>query len=177
MGSGNPRKAKGEHGGIDAPPAWIYSEILSTQTAWEGGLYKLVMTFPEGPLSPLLILLANMLLLIDYPAKPPKCHFLSSDCFPRRLLTWFIQANLLLLCSIPTCTPQALYACQSWTKRSHGNLQLQSSRCVVAIMGLHSLCNYITRSYSEYRIYSTIQMWMTPPKAMLIRCSSEFFFC
>jgi hypothetical protein len=61
------------------------------QTPWEGGVYKLVMTFPEGELSLAfpqcsdlfqLDLNADVINLVsppDYPSKPPKCAHPSSS--------------------------------------------------------------------------------------------------
>ncbi|KAI6005874.1 ubiquitin-conjugating enzyme 9 [Pisolithus albus] len=46
-------------------------------TPWEGGLYKLTMTFPEGMNGLIYCLVQSFqsIYLPDYPSKPPKCKF------------------------------------------------------------------------------------------------------
>lgn len=90
------------------------------KTIWEGGLFKLEVTFPE-----------------EYPTKPPKCTFLlASTCVATKLrlgvvifmLTDTSQASLYLRYSTPTCTHQVQSACPSSTKKKVGSLRSQSRR-------------------------------------------------
>jgi len=48
------------------------TKVLSPQSSWEGGVYKLNMIFPEGPVP---FLISNFITNLppDYPSKPPKC--------------------------------------------------------------------------------------------------------
>jgi hypothetical protein len=89
-------------------------------TDWEGGVYKVIMEFPE-----------------DYPARPPKCKTykfnveatrfvldspLVSSCFfsfassPPRVQ----QANLHPRSSIPTCIPPEPFVCRFSMKKKVG---------------------------------------------------------
>jgi hypothetical protein len=85
-------------------------------TAWENGMYKLWLLFPE-----------------EYPTRPPKCTIprvpkrrysaRAVDCL---MLTR--QANLIRRCSIRMCIPLGLSVCPSSTKTKDGNLPSQSNR-------------------------------------------------
>lgn len=48
--------------------------MVLPQTPWEGGLYKLTMTFPEGEQSSRCRVVCTDC-NPDYPSKPPKCKF------------------------------------------------------------------------------------------------------
>ena len=101
MGSGDPGKARCEHEGsllLCSPNLQFLhqscsnTDPFSSQTAWDGGVYKLIMTFPEGPL--LLLLVSNSYLkyLLDYPSKPPKCQ-LSSPFAPESNYSLFYSGK------------------------------------------------------------------------------------
>lgn len=58
---------------------FLLADFLFVQTPWEGGVYKLVMLFPEGKSLASTIVFTRLiteLCLAEYPSKPPKC---SSD--------------------------------------------------------------------------------------------------
>jgi hypothetical protein len=75
------------------------------QTAWEGGLFKVVMTFPE-----------------DYPSKPPKCEH---QTVPTVLLRWDAQASSIRHSSTPTSTRLEPSVSASSTRKRAGNLPLR----------------------------------------------------
>ena len=53
---------------------------LAAQTAWEGGIYKLTMSFPEGQILLLHIFDRTLnALASDYPSKPPKCKNIAAQ--------------------------------------------------------------------------------------------------
>lgn len=105
---------RGANGMMDLKK-WDVGVPGKEKTIWEGGLFKLEVTFPD-----------------EYPTKPPKCTS-STETYTFTVrqsvaLTQHVQANSSHLCSTPTSTPPAPSVSPSSTKKKAGSPPSQSER-------------------------------------------------
>lgn len=108
----------------------VYADfrLVALQTPWEGGLFKLLMTFPEGRSSLHLPVHIISWKALDYPSKPPKCKC-PCPTFGQ-CLTFKFQANSPHRSSIPTSTHPEPFVYRFWTRKNLGSRLSRSNRLI-----------------------------------------------
>lgn len=116
------------------------------QTPWEGGVYKLMMIFPEGTASPYrpctcVSTRAEYIFRLSIEASKVYVGILRHA----ERLTHFLQANSPHHYSTPTYTLRAPSACPFSTRRNPGNRRLQSNRSAGALADMRSFTHLSDR--------------------------------